>query len=227
MRRLHIVFFLIFIPSCLFSQDRKVSVGILPEFAFNYKINGNWSSTFKIESQHTFFHQEDGLNSPISYNYKQTDFQIFANYKIAAAWKAAAGYQYRIVAGENSHRFIQQISVVQKLNAFRLGHRIRFDQSVYKSDVPKFRIRYRLSSDFALSGQLIDPGEFYLKAGIEPILVFHDRSTEIEGRINAALGFLFKDKNKLEGGFDYRTDDYLSEINDHQIWFKISYYFNL
>ena len=61
------------------------------------------------------------------------------------------------------NRLIQQLSYVQKVAATILGHRLRLDQTFFSTDIENvYRARYRISAKFPLTGQSIQPGEYYL-----------------------------------------------------------------
>lgn len=219
------VFIFIIIPAFVFTQS-QFGFGILPEIAANYSNLGRWSVTSKVESMHFLYESKNNENT-IKHSYDQTDIQVFGNYKLAIALRVSAGYQYRIQPGDNSHRIIQQITTNQLFNYIRLGHRLRFDESFYKHDRPQFRARYRLSSEIALSGSKLDVREYYLKGSIEAIYSLQNTKQEIEGRFTLMLGHYFPNRHKMEAGFDYRTDNYIEGINNHNLWFKIGYFFNL
>jgi hypothetical protein len=218
--------FLFLIIPLWISAQQSMSFGFLPEVAASFGKWGRWSATSKIESMH-FLYESEIDQEKLKHRYDRTDLQLFANYKLSVSSKFSAGYQYRIEPGINNHRFIQQLSIKQSFHSLRLGHRIRLDESFHKKESPRFRLRYRLSSEFPLSGTQLDPHEFYLKGGLEALYGFQDGESEIEGRVNAMLGYYFSNKDKLEAGFDYRTDNYLEEVNDQNLWFKIGYFFNL
>lgn len=219
-----LIFVLLFLPVLLYSQ--QFNFGLLPEIALSYSNLGRWSVNTKVESMQSLY-QQGGKPSPFYYQYQRTDIQFFGNYKLALNWKLSAGYQYRITNGFNGHRLIQQISTVQTFNPVRLGHRLRVDESFYKKRDIKFRIRYRLSAEIALKGSKLDENEFYFKSSLEALYGIQSNNHELEGRISAMLGFYFTNRNKLEAGLDYRTDDYIEDVDQHDLWLKIAYYFNL
>jgi len=215
---------ILFFPLLL--QAQQFNFGLLPEIALSYSNLGRWSVNAKVESMQSLY-QQGGKPNAFYYQHRRTDLQFFTNYKLALHWKISAGYQYRVTNGYNAHRLMQQISTVQTFNPIRLGHRLRLDESFYKKSNTKVRIRYRLSAEIALNGSKLDKNEFYFKSNIEVLYGIQADQQDLEGRIGAMLGYYFASRNKMEAGLDYRTDDYLEEVEQHDLWLKIAYYFNL
>ncbi len=159
------------------------------------------------------------------YYHDRTDFQGFAGTSLNPFISIAGGYQYRWDGdGDNSHRSIQQISLVQRKTSYRLGHRLRTDQTFLPTDSPEFRVRYRLVAEFPLSGNRIDPGEYYLIASNEPIFGIQGGTYKIENRLVCSLGHNFSKNQKLEAGLDYRTDDFLDGGLRQRLWLKVGFF---
>lgn len=213
--------------SHLQSQNR-FATGFFPEVSLSYKLNSNYSMTHKIESQHGLFDNQSELNNELDYKHVLTDLQTFLERRINPYIKVALGYQYRIEDGENTHRPIQQISILQRASKYRIGHRIRTDQTFFKEAEILWRLRYSIKGQVPLQGLELDPGEQYLIVSNELIYMNQNGEDDLENRFVASLGFYFNDKNKLEVGLDYRTDDYLVEDRfRHRLWFKFGYYKSL
>lgn len=213
--------------SHLQSQNR-FSTGFFPEVSLSYKLNKNYSIAHKIKSRHGVFDNQSELNNELDYNHVLTDLQTFLERRINPYIKVALGYQYRIEDGENTHRPIQQISILQRASKYRIGHRIRTDQTFFKEAEILWRLRYSIKGQVPLQGLELDPGEQYLIVSNELIYMYQNGEDDLENRFAASLGFYFDDKNKLEVGLDYRTDDYLVEDRfRHRLWFKFGYYKSL
>lgn len=207
------------------AQNTRFSSGFFPEASLSYKLNEFYSFTHKIESQHGLFDNQSQLNEELTYSHVQTDLQTFLGRKINPFIKVALGYQYRIENGENTHRPIQQVSILQRESQYRIGHRIRTDQTFFNEAEMLWRLRYRIKGQIPLQGLELDPGEKYLIFSNELIYMYQDGEDDLENRFVMSLGFYIDDKNKLEVGFDYRTDDYLVEDRfRHRLWLKIGYY---
>lgn len=209
------------------AQNERFVFGFFPEAALSYKLSEHYTTTHKIESQHGLYDTQY-LNQEFEYAHQLTDVQTFLGRRLSPFLKADIGYQYRLQEGENTHRTIQQISILQRASYYRLGHRVRVDQTFYKDAPLLFRARYRLKGQLPLQGQSLDVGETYLAISNEVIYMIQRSEDDIENRFAAALGFYMDDKNKFEVGFDYRTDDYLVENRfRHRLWFKVGYYKSL
>ncbi len=210
------------------AQNTRFSTGFFPEASLSYKIDKNYSLTHKVESQHGLFDKQSQLNEELEYNHVLTDLQTFLNRKISPFVKISIGYQYRINEGENTHRPIQQVSILQRESRFRLGHRIRTDQTFFKNAKTLWRVRYRAKIQIPLQGFELDAGEKYVSLSNEIIYMYQDAEDDLENRLTGSLGFYFNDKNKLEIGLDYRTDDYLVDNRfRHRLWFKVGFYKSL
>lgn len=216
------------IGNAALAQNNRFSFGFFPEASLSYKLNKTYSITHKMESQHGIFDYQSQLNEEVEYSHVLTDLQTFVGRRISPFVKIDIGYQYRILDGENTHRPIQQVSILQRASRYRIGHRIRTDQTFFEQAKTLHRIRYRLIGQIPLQGYELDPGEKYLSVSNELIYMFQDGEDDLENRLTASLGFYFSDKHKLEIGFDYRTDDYL--VKDrfrNRLWLKIGFYKSL
>lgn len=201
--------------------------GLFPEAQVSYGIGNDYSITHKIESQHGMFDAQR-LNRELAYKHTLTDLQSFIGKRINPFVKMDLGYQYRIEEGENTHRSIQQIAILQRSNFFRVGHRIRTDQTYFNEESTLLRLRYRYSVQIPLQGRSLDPGEKYLTVSNEAIYMYQDSEDDIENRLVASLGFYVDDNTKYEVGLDYRTDDYLvPERFRSRLWLKFGIYCSL
>ncbi|AFL85129.1 Protein of unknown function (DUF2490) [Belliella baltica DSM 15883] len=223
----------VFIFACLFSsaafgQNRHLfTSGLFPEAQLSYKLNKDYYVTHKVESQHGMFDAQR-LNRELEYAHTLTDLQTFIGMRINPFVKVDIGYQYRIEKGENTHRTIQQVAILQRSNFFRIGHRIRADQTFFDTEDLLLRIRYRYALQMPLQGRELDPGEQYLTLSNEVIYMNQDSEDDIENRFVASLGFFVSDKTKYEVGLDYRTDDYLVENRFRsRLWLKFGVYLSL
>lgn len=219
--------FIIFLSFVSFSQDRLIA-GFFPETGLNFKINERSGYLLKIESQHELIDNTSSFYPAARYEHVLTDVQSFFSYKFTYTVKGAVGYQYRFAQNRtNSHRSIQQIAWVNKFRNFRLGSRVRTDQTFSPTDSPEYRLRYRAATDIPLQGERLDEGEKYLIVSNEFIGSLQSNEFGLENRLVAGIGHYFDKSKKLELSLDYRTDPYFPSINRHRIWLKISYYWNI
>jgi hypothetical protein len=219
------VFFILLYSISSSAQDNRFSFGVFPEASLSYKLNKVYSITHKVETQHGIFDKQSQLNEEVEYSHILTDLQTFIGRRINPFVKVDMGYQYRILDGENTHRLIQQASLLQRESRFRIGHRFRIDQTFFDQAKTLHRFRYRLKGQVPLQGFDLDPGEKYISISNEIIYMTQSGEDDFENRLTASLGFYFNDKNKFEIGLDYRTDDYL--VDDrfrNRLWLKIGYY---
>ena len=201
--------------------------GLFPEAQLTYDISDDYYVTHKVESQHGMFDAQR-LNRELEYSHTLTDLQTFIGRRLNPFVKVDIGYQYRIEDGENTHRPIQQVAILQRSNFFRIGHRIRTDQTFFDEESVLFRLRYRYSVQVPLQGTQLDPGEKYMTVSNEVIYMNQAAEDDIENRLAASLGFFVDDKTKYEVGLDYRTDDYLvPERFRSRLWLKFGVYWSL
>lgn len=224
---IRLFFILFFVSNLTLGQDRFLS-GIFPEFGLNAPINDRWSYLFKLESQNRIIDNAAMDYPSLRYKHLLTDLQSFMSVNITYSLKGAFGYQYRIDSDKtDSHRSIQQIAWVSNFRTFRIGSRVRTDQTFLNDAPPEYRFRYRAASDIPLQGMKIDDGEQYLLLSNEFILGIQSNEYSFENRFVAGIGHFFNNKEKLEFSLDYRTDPYFSGVNRHRLWIKISFYWKL
>ena len=107
------------------AQEYRTIFGFFPEASLSYKISDDYSVTHKIESQNGLYDTQN-LNEEFEYEQVLTDLQTFVGRRLSPFVKVDIGYQYRLQEGENTHRPIQQISILQRESFYRIGHRIRY-----------------------------------------------------------------------------------------------------
>jgi hypothetical protein len=139
----------------------------------------------------------------------------------------AAGYLIRLRQQNTGHRLIQQFTIVRPYPSFRLAHRIAADQTFRDSEDVELRFRYRIATDFSLSGQKVDRREFYAKISNEYLNALQEGDYDLEVRLVSLLGFAFNDNNKLEGGIDYRLDGFIRNAGRSSFWFVVNWYVSL
>ncbi len=222
MRHLTTFLFVLFLQIAL-AQAQPFQAGVLPEVAISYQWTEKLQQTIKIESMHELFHTETQV---WDYTYDRTDVQAFLEGRLNPFIKIAGGYQYRLEGGGgDSHRLIQQAAFLQKRTGFRLGHRLRTDQTIEPSETVKWRLRYRLSAEIPLEGQSLDAGEFYLLMSGEPIYSMQAGVSGLETRLAASVGYYIDSAHKLEMGLDYRLEEILENPVRQKLWLKVGWYY--
>lgn len=206
------------------SAQSTYQFGALPLVNLNAKLKSNWSLNAKIESRQLF--QSGEFNGSIhnKYKYVLTDFTLIAAKKIGLNSRLAGGYLIRFKEGIFVHRLIQQYIIIQNTTNLRLAHRFLSDQTFSNNEKPTFRLRYRLSTEIPLSGESVDPREFYLKLNHEYLNSLKDSEYDLEIRFVPMLGYSITNKYKLEFGLDYRVNSFLNNIPRHSFWTSLKFY---
>ena len=161
------------------------------------------------------------------FDYVLSDFSLLGAKKMGLSNSLAAGYLIRFRADQTIHRAIQQFSIVQRHNRFRMAHRFVTDQTFETGKSPQFRLRYRITAELPLNGEMTDPGEFYLKINNEYLNSLQNSSYDLELRLIPQLGFYFSDTNKLEAGLDYRIRGFLNEATEGFYWITLAWFIKI
>ena len=198
--------------------------GFLPSLNLNKRWKNDWKVNLQIASRHEIKAGVFGENVDAEYEYLLTDVAFVGSKKIGLHHHLAGGYQIRFRDGAIFHRTIQQYVTVRAYNAFRLSHRIAADQTFSTTDRPEFRLRYRTTGVFPLSGNELDPKEWYFKVNTEYLNAIQSKVYDIELRLVPLLGYVFTDANKIEFGMDYRLNSFLNESPSHRFWWSINWF---
>jgi hypothetical protein len=113
---------------------------------------------------------------------------------------------------------------VQRITGFRLVHRFSTDQTFSKEEKPEFRLRYRIASEVALSGESVDPNEFYFKFNNEYLKSWQDADNDLEIHLVPLLGYNLVNNNKIEMGLDYRVNSFLDNNTRHSFWMNVNWF---
>ncbi|MDX1592521.1 MAG: DUF2490 domain-containing protein [Balneolaceae bacterium] len=214
----------LFISTVSTAQDRTDWIWN-PEYSYTWKQSDRLGYNVKL----TLFNSIADLDNRSSIQYVEPQFSF--SYGVSTRLKIGGGYYYRWSAPlldgyRYEHRFLQQAGFVNYIGDRRIVHRIRTEQRIRSSSY-KNRIRYRLSYDFPLEGDRLDPGEKYIILKNEMIAAFNAETGDAENRASVGLGWFFNRKQKFEIGLQYRTQDIFSGDGiSHLILFSTSYYLN-
>jgi hypothetical protein len=205
-KQLQLIIALLLLPSIIHAQKFIESSAFSPDIAINFKLSNGYFLNTKIEAFH-YFIERDINNSPIWVsNFDGADFQFFLTKRLNPYNRVSLGYQYGFDPGNpGSQRFIQQISHIDRSGNLTIGHRLRSDQTFYKEESFKLRIRYRFSLEVPLQGQALDPGEFFLLASEEVLFNYQDSTIGFENRLVFNTGYMINPSQKLQFGFDLRS----------------------
>lgn len=204
---------LIFLIVLLFISLPKVWSQSVPFFAepalsLSKSLQGRWSANSKLVFRQQVANLENNQLSGLS----QTDvieLQFFINYRLLGSKRLTLGYLYGLDepflnSAEMEHRLMQQFTF-ESGNRFKWVNRIRLEQRIGESQF-RNRLRYRLTFDEPLSGDKIDPLEWYFVAGDEWLYTFTGVPGEdhMENRLHAGLGYVFSNGQKLQMEMQYR-----------------------
>jgi len=218
MRILYIVMlFFIVLPNFTWAQTEN-TFGFMPTLNFNSSLAKDWFINVKIESRQELFRED------FDYSYRLTKLAFRTGKKVGIRTKLAAGYQAGISSEETYHRFIQQLSHVNKYQTLILAHRVQLDQTLFKNDNTEYRIRYRLTAEFPLSGQIIDPNEFFVKISNEYLNSTQNKEYQLEIRAVGYIGYVFSPKSMLEFGLDNRMNSFMNERVRNRLWLGLNFY---
>lgn len=220
---------IIFCASFIQNSDAQndYRVGLLPAINVNKPVGRGWAVNFKYELRQ-FALQGDYSTSPEStFKYDLSDFIFIASKKVGLNNSLSSGYLFRLRGTTVVHRTIQQFTIVNSYNAFRLAHRISTDQTFEPREPVEFRLRYRLTAELPLNGESVDPGEWYVKISNEYLNSLQDESYDLEIRLIPLLGFEFSDNNKFEFGPDYRISSFLESSPRSVYWLSVNWFVKL
>jgi hypothetical protein len=164
------------------------------------------------------------------------DFSGVLSYDSGPNLNLAGGFLYRFVdpfSGNptNEIRPWQQITLISRVQKFRIRNRLRMEQRWRESSSTgefafDVRLRYRLSADFPLSGERLDDKEFYLNFSNEVLVMpTIDRPLFFwDYRIYGGLGYRFSDRDRLEPALEFRTR-HLDDLGNrrHFLFFRLQY----
>ena len=202
--------------------QNKTQLGTLPTLTIAKELKNDWQLTSKIENR-LFFYNKSGLNSNKSLDFIHTDVAFLGSKKVGLSNQLSAGLLIRL--GEFiEKRTIQQFNIVTDYYKFQLAHRFAADQTFTPNEANSYRFRYRLSYSNPLSGNEINANEFYVKASIESLLIYEDKTEDLELRVVPTLGYNFKNSNKIELGLDSRLDGILLDSKRQRYFMVVNYY---
>jgi hypothetical protein len=200
------------------NAQTSYQLGFLPSLNINKKLPKDWSVVFKAESRQSL------IKDDFKYDYLLSDLSLAVSKKVGARTSIAFGYLIRIEDESITNRLIQQISIVRRYPSISLAHRFSADQSFERGNSPEFRFRYRISTEIPLSGQTLDPKEFFIKLNNEYLNSFQSKEYDLEVRGAFFVGYAFTPATKLELGIDYRADSFIEGNTQNRFWIGLNFY---
>lgn len=196
-----------------------------PEVSYSWKASDRVAYTTKL----SMFNNGGELENRKWLSFLEPQFVM--SYSLSTRMKIGGGYYYRwsepLLDGYRyEHRFLQQIGFISYIGDRRLAHRLRLEQRIRSSSYQN-RLRYRLSYDFPLQGERLDPGENYLILKNEMMTAFNADQADAENRVSIGLGWFVSSRYKFELNAQYRTQDIFSGNGiSHLFLAGTSFYFN-
>lgn len=226
---MRIVFlFILFITISIISVAQNYELGNISGFNFNKSLHNNWKLNLALESRQVFF---DGiLNESLNQNYQydRTELTILAARKTTLNQSLNFGYMIRFANNAYVHRFIQQYTILNKFEKFKLAHRVALNQTIKQNKPIELALRYRLGFEKPFSGLSVDPKEFYLKLNSEIIANFDKiEFSDAELRNLVGIGYALNNSNKIETGIDNRIQNLNLKQKSHELCIFITWYLSL
>jgi hypothetical protein len=225
-----IIFCCIFIGSELLSAQNRSFLGVLPNIQFQDKLHGKLDYFLQLGSEINALNRTYG-GREFPAEVQTSDLTAGITFDPDPNLNLASGFQARLrepFADEPTHelRPWQQITLVTRLEKFRLRNRLRIEQRFVQRERGEphdfyLRLRYRLSLDFPLAGERLDDKEFYLNTSAEWQLTptRNDAFYFSNLRGYLGLGFRFNRYHRLEAGPELRTRHLSREGNRENFWF--------
>lgn len=222
MKRIFIILFL-FLNFTLLAQDFES--GNISQIGINKSLPNNWKLNFSSEIRQIFFDGVLGETFKQNYKYKRTEFSVLGAKKIAVNQNLSAGYLIRFQDTTIIHRFLQQYTIVNKFNHFKLAHRFSLNQTKKENIDWEHTLRYRISLEKPFNGQSVDAKEFYAKFSNEYLLYIQNYDvSDFEIRALAAVGYSLNETHKIETGLDYRISNLPNANKSHEFWLLLGWF---
>ena len=194
---------------------------LLPSVNVNKKFDRDWSANFRVESRQLLFEGPDRLN------YELTDLALAGAKKLSLRTSLAVGALVRLEEDASAFRSFQQFTVVRRYGSLRASHRFAADQTFSAVESPEFRVRYRFSGERALSGESVDPREFFTKFNNEYLGGWQSGEANPEIRLAAFLGYALTKSKKFELGLENRLDGFLDNSIRQRWWIGVNVFVSL
>ena len=214
-----------------FNAQTSNQMGAIPSFLFSQEINQAWDASMALSSQMLLTEDfVDGQEFPRKV--RNINLQAIVSYDRSPELKLDFGFLFRKMDpfdGVEAYemRPWQQATLQFFLGKYRLRNRVRLEERVYTREDQKteldWRLRYRLSLDFPLSGIRLDPGEFYINTHLEALsqLDQEDVIDNWENRSYLGLGYLLPSRNRLEIGPELRYHRSVNGLNSRITYWRL------
>lgn len=193
---------LLFCLSCfgsLQSQDNDAGNWLI--YIGSKKINDNWNWHHEIQYRnHNFIGDLEQLliRTGIGVNLSPKNNNLLLGYGFIQSEPYIAGTDEKLSIAE--HRIYQQFVTKQKFGRLAIQHRYRIEERFVEDSDFKWRFRYFLAFNIALSQKELLPDTWYLSAYNE-IFINGQGNAFDRNRIYGALGYIVSPQLKVELGF--------------------------
>lgn len=194
---------------------------LLPSVNVNKKFERDWSANLRIESRQVLF------EAPERFNYELTDLALAGAKKLGLRTSLAVGALVRFDQDFTAFRSFQQLTLVRRYASLRVSHRFSSDQTFSAIESPEFRVRYRFSGERALSGESVDPREFFTKFNNEYLGGWQGGEVDPEIRLAAFLGYALTKSKKFELGLENRLDGFMGDSIRQRWWIGMNVFVSL
>jgi hypothetical protein len=132
----------------------------------------------------------------LGYNLSENNNNVLLGY----CFVRTENYINQIKVGNDEHRIYQQFINRSNYGRLNLMHRYRFEERFFEKDVFKFRIRYSLGINIALTKPTMTSNTLYLAASNE--IFINTTGNEFDrNRIYGGLGYILNKKYRIEVGY--------------------------
>ena len=199
-----------------------------PEFSFTWKPEGRWAYNATFSGRNVCLEGSEQLDA--NYNWAHLEGRLFVTYELFGGNSVSGGYQYRLTDPFEKepgyeHRLMQQHAFITYTEARRFGHRIRSEQRIRERGTLQ-RFRYRISYDFPLQGQQLDPGEPYMILSNEVLWSLAREVSELDNRVFVGIGWALSRKRKIETGLQFRLEALNTNEPENIFQLVTSYFIN-
>ena len=205
----------------LFSQN---GIEWQPELSLTWQASSRWEFNVKTLSYHT--------RAAAAASTAHLEGALTGAYRLLDGSALSLGYAFRLrepfdAVRSTENRLTWQYVGIQRKGKYRTGHRLRAEQRFRPAGLIH-RWRYRLSLDFPLDGERLDPGELYAKGAGE--LLWSIQSGELpegESRLSGGLGIYLSPGATFELIAEYRLSDSNLAAPAHRLIIFSTCYLNL
>jgi hypothetical protein len=186
-----------------------------PGIIYNHSFSDRWSGSAGLDLEAIWLRGRGNGDEPdIAFRPDNLNLQLGLAYQLTADLNLSGGYQLsgrRLYRKNNDleHRFLQQLSLSERWNKFRIQGRLRAEQRFFRSRDYRavHRLRSRLSTNFPLQGEQLDPGEPYINLNAEWLFnLSNDQPLFFrETRTYGGIGWRLSNGQRLENGLELRT----------------------